>query len=394
MEKTPIAFRTHVSIFGDTNAGKSTLFNKLIGEDIAIVADKAGTTTDPVTKAFELIGYGPVALTDTAGLNDKTNLSDKRLKKTEDVLLKTDFAIYVSAVNSFNEDSYNEAAESFNKFKISHLLVLTKSDLLNEPKNDKYPDAVFVSDKDDKSIDNLREVLSNKLLKINPSDESIIKKLLPPSAFVLHVIPIDKEAPKGRLILPQVMTLRDCLDNGFTQLVVRDTELKSAIEKYGDDIDLVITDSQIFPFVADIVPKSIPLTSYSMLLAGAKGDMTLFTEGVKAIDGLHDGSKILIAEACSHSTSHEDIGRVKIPNILKKKTGKELIFEHYAHYDFPKNLSDYDLIIHCGGCMINQKAMTNRIEFARDMGVPITNYGVVLAYASGILERAKEIFFK
>ncbi len=394
MEKTPIAFRTHVSIFGDTNAGKSTLFNKLIGEDIVIVADKAGTTTDPVTKAFELIGYGPVALTDTAGLNDKTNLSDKRLKKTEDVLLKTDFAIYVSDVNNFNEDSYNEAAESFNKFKISHLLVFTKSDLLNEPKNDKYPDAVFVSDKDDKSIDNLREVLSSKLLKINPSDESIIKKLLPPSALVLHVIPIDKEAPKGRLILPQVMTLRDCLDSGFTQLVVRDTELKSAIEKYGDDIDLVITDSQIFPFVADIVPRSIPLTSYSMLLAGAKGDMTLFTEGVKAIDGLNDGSKILIAEACSHSTSHEDIGRVKIPNILKKRTGKELIFEHYAHYDFPKNLSDYDLIIHCGGCMINQKAMTNRIEFARDMGVPITNYGVVLAYASGILERAKEIFFK
>lgn len=394
MEKTPIAFRTHVSIFGDTNAGKSTLFNKLIGEDIVIVADKAGTTTDPVTKAFELIGYGPVALTDTAGLNDKTNLSDKRLKKTEDVLLKTDFAIYVSAVNSFNEDSYNEAVESFNKFKISHLLVFTKSDLLNEQKNEAYPDAVFVSDKDDKSIDNLREVLSSKLLKINPSDESIIKKLLPPSAFVLHVIPIDKEAPKGRLILPQVMILRDCLDNGFTQLVVRDTELKAAIEKYGDDINLVITDSQIFSFVADIVPKSIPLTSYSMLLASTKGDMTLFTEAVKAIDGLKDGSKVLIAEACSHNTSHEDIGRVKIPNILKKRTGKELIFEHYAHYDFPKNLSDYDLIIHCGGCMINQKAMTNRIEFARDMGVPITNYGVVLAYASGILERAKEIFFK
>lgn len=392
MEKTPISFRPHVSIFGNTNAGKSSLFNKLIGQDMAIVSEKEGTTTDPVTKAMELLPYGPIALTDTAGLGDTTEMGDKRAEKTEKILDRTDFAIYAADSAAFDAAAYEAAKREFERRKIGHMLVFTKSDINSEALKDKYGGAFFVSVFDDKSVDNLKSALAEKLSSLAQEDTTMIGALLKPGSTVLHVIPIDSEAPKGRIILPQVQLLRDCLDHGIKSIVVRDTELKSALAQYGNRADLVVTDSQVFGFVAEAVPEEIPLTSYSMLMASMKGDLKAFIRGAEAIANLKDGSRVLMAEACTHNSSHEDIGRVKIPRMLKQKTGKALTFDFYAHHDFPKNLADYDLIIHCGGCMINSRAMINRIRFAEDAGVPITNYGVVLAYGNGILDRAKEIF--
>ena len=393
-QKTPIALRTHVSIFGSTNAGKSSLFNALIGQDMMIVSEKSGTTTDPVTKAMELLPYGPIALTDTAGLGDATDLGAQREAKTEKILDKTDFAIYAADSTAFDEDAYKLAVAAFDRRKIAHMLVFTKSDINGADFAGHYPDALSVSVYDEKSIESLKDELQKRLSKIAPEENSMLGGLLPDGATVVHVIPIDSEAPKGRIILPQVQLIRDCLDHGMKSIVVRDTELEKTIKEHHGKIDLVVTDSQAFKFVASVVPGEIPLTSYSMLMARMKGDLTALIKGAEGIENLKDGSRILMAEACTHNSSHEDIGRVKIPRLLKQKTGKALEFDFYAHHDFPKNLSDYDLIIHCGGCMINSRAMANRIDFATDAGVPITNYGVVLAYVSGILDRAKEIFMK
>ncbi len=392
MEKTPIAFRTHVSIFGAANAGKSSLFNAMLDQDMAIVSEKRGTTTDPVTKAMELIPYGPIALTDTAGLGDSTFLGDKRAEKTKKILDRTDFAIYAADPADFDETEYRSAADAFTKRKIEHMLVFTKSDISDISKIKKYDGALSVSVKDKSSIERLKDELRKRLSKISPGESSMLGGLLPDGATVIHVIPIDSEAPKGRIILPQVQLIRDCLDHGMKSIVVRDTELEEAIAEYGGRADLVVTDSQAFKFVASVVPDTIPLTSYSMLMARMKGDINTFIKGAAAIESLKDGSKILMAEACTHNASHEDIGRVKIPRLLRQKTGKALEFDYYAHHDFPENLTDYDLIIHCGGCMINSRAMVNRVMFAEEAGVPITNYGVVLAYANGILDRAKQIF--
>lgn len=392
MEKAPLAFRTHVSIFGNTNAGKSSLFNKLIGQDMMIVSQKHGTTTDPVTKAMELIPYGPIALTDTAGLGDTTEIGEKRTEKTEKIIERTDFAIYAADCTAFNENDYIKFKSLFDKRKAEHLLVFTKSDL--KPSHElyeKYPNAVFVSVKDEASVEHLKERLIKELSKTAPQSDTMIGNLLPKGSTVVMVVPIDSEAPKGRLILPQIQFLRDCLDHGIKCVVTRDTELEEALTEL-NKIDLVVTDSQAFKFVSSVVPESIPLTSFSIMMANMKGDLRQLIKGVSAINNLKDGSRILMAEACTHNTSHEDIGRVKIPNLLKKYTGKNLVFDYYVHYDFPNNLSDYDLVIHCGGCMINSRSMNNRIEFCTQSGVPITNYGVVLAFLNGILDRSKEIF--
>lgn len=392
MEKTPIASRVHVSIFGNTNAGKSSLFNKLLGQDMAIVSEKSGTTTDPVTKAMELLPYGPIALTDTAGLGDKSEIGEQRIKKTEKILNRTDFAIYAADCTDFSKSDYDTAKADFDRMKISSMLVFTKCDLRNTSDlKEKYPDAVFVSVNDENSINILKNRLQAELSKISADDETMVGDLLKKGSTVVMVVPIDSEAPKGRLILPQVQFLRDCLDHGIKCVVTRDTELKETLLEL-NKIDLVVTDSQVFKFVSEIVPENIKLTSFSMMMANMKGDLRELIKGADAIENLKDGSKILMAEACTHSSSHEDIGRVKIPNLLKKKTGKDLKFDYYVHHDFPENLSEYDLVIHCGGCMINSRAMNNRIEFCRHAGVPITNYGVVLACVNGILERSREIF--
>ena len=393
MEKTPLAFRTHVSIFGNTNAGKSSLFNKLIGQDMMIVSSEKGTTTDPVTKAMELIPYGPIALTDTAGLGDYTEIGAKRMEKTEKILEKTDFAIYAAAADDFDAAAYEDMKKQFDKKHIQHLLVFTKSDLGTGSLAEDYSEAVFISVNDDTSIDHLRKVLLERLSQLKPEEETMIGGLLPAGSTIIMVVPIDSEAPKGRIILPQVQFLRDCLDHGMKTIVVRDTELEETLNEQ-KKVDLVVTDSQAFKFVSQIVPENILLTSFSMMMASMKGDLKKLIAGADAIKNLKDGSKILMAEACTHNSSHEDIGRVKIPRLLQKYTGKRLEFEYYVHQDFPKDLSEYDLVIHCGGCMINSRSMNNRIEFCLENNVPITNYGVVLACVNGILDRSAKIFRK
>lgn len=391
MEKTPLAFRTHVSIFGNTNAGKSSLFNKLLGQEMAIVSEERGTTTDPVTKAMELLPYGPIALTDTAGLGDTTAIGGKRTEKTEKVLEKTDFAIYAADALHFDKDAYNSAKAAFEKRNIDHVLVFTKADLITGNMRDKYGDAVFVSVNDDSSIDNLKKILIERLGRLAAEEQTMIGNLLPAGSTAVLVIPIDSEAPKGRIILPQVQFLRDCLDHGIKAVCVRDTELEEVLNEL-PKVDLVVTDSQAFKYVASVVPESIKLTSFSMMMASMKGDIKALISGADAINNLKDGSRILMAESCTHNVSHEDIGRIKIPKLLRQFTGRELEFDYYVHQDFPKNLKDYDLVIHCGGCMINSRSMINRIRFCNEEGIPITNYGVVLAYVNGIAERSREIF--
>ena len=392
MDKTPIASRAHISIFGNTNAGKSALFNAIIGQDKAIVSSQKGTTTDPVTKAMELLGYGPIALTDTAGLGDMTAIGNKREEKTKKVLDKTDFAIYAADSTDFDIKAYNRMKQEFEKYRIGHILVFTKSDLC-EFDNSEYHDSVCVSVYDEASVERLRNKLIAELSETVSEDQTMIGNLLPQGSTVVLVIPIDSEAPKGRLILPQVQMIRDCLDHGIKAVCVRDTELKETLDEI-KKIDLVITDSQIFKKVSEIVPDDIMLTSFSMLMANMKGDIKALTDGAQTIERLKDGSRILMAEACTHNTSHEDIGRVKIPNMLKKYTGSDLVFEYYTGQDFPDNLAEYDLVIHCGGCMINSRSMKNRIEYCKTAGVPIVNYGVAIAYMSGISDRSKKIFYK
>lgn len=393
MEKTPLSMRTHISIFGNTNSGKSSLFNKLLGQQTAIVSEVCGTTTDPVTKAMELIPYGPVALTDTAGWGDSTELGDMRQKKTDDVLDRTDFAIYTAESANFDKSAYRAACEAFKSKNIEHLLVFTKADIGTLPDVGDYPDSISVSVNDEASIEKLRQKLVLRLTRSAEQEKSLMGSVLDSGSVVVLVIPIDSEAPKGRLILPQVQVIRDCLDNGMRAVCVRDTELKEAIEEM-EHIDLVVTDSQAFKKVSEIVPEDIMLTSFSMLMANSKCDINVLIDGADSIERLKDGSRVLMAEACTHNVSHEDIGRVKIPKLLAEKTGKKLYFDYCIYHDFPDDLSDYDLVIHCGGCMINSKLIRNRIEKCRECGVSVTNYGVALAYLNGISERSSRIFKK
>jgi [FeFe] hydrogenase H-cluster maturation GTPase HydF len=389
MQQTPLSMRTHVAIFGQTNAGKSALFNALLGQNLAIVSNESGTTTDPIIKAMELIGAGPIALIDTAGLGDASSLGTSRMEKTKSILDRTDFALYAADAADFDPAAYRQMTQAFEGKRIPHLLVFTKTDVASAP--DGYPDAVCVSIKDSESIEALKRVLTDRLSRIAQKEESMIGGLVEAGGTVVMVVPVDSEAPKGRLILPQVQLLRDCLDHGIKCLVTRETELEDALRELAH-IDLVVTDSQIFSVVDGIVPDSIPLTSFSMLMARMKGDLSVFLQGIEAISKLQDGDRVLVAEACTHNTSHEDIGRVKIPRALQKKTGKSLVFTHDTGHDFPENLSEYRLVLHCGGCMLNQRAMQSRIDACQSAGVPITNYGVVLAYTAGILDRAKKIF--
>ncbi len=393
MEKTPLSLRTHITLFGNTNSGKSSLFNKIIGQEMVIVSDKAGTTTDPVTKAMELIPFGAVAITDTAGWGDTTEIGGMREEKTNKALARTDFAVYVADVTDFDKAKYESASEIFKKRNIPHMLVFSKADLGECKYLKDYPKAVCVSVYDDSSIEKLKSELASRLSETVEQEKSMIGGLLGENSTVVLVIPIDSEAPKGRLILPQVQLIRDCLDNGIRAVCVRDTELEKTLREL-PKVDLVVTDSQIFKKVGEIVPEDIKLTSFSMLLANVKGDIQAFADGASALENLKDNSKILMAEACTHNSSHEDIGRVKIPKKLREYTGKNLEFVYSVHHDFPENLSEFDLVIHCGGCMINKKVMESRTRDCIEAGVKITNYGEVLSYVNGILERSMEIFRK
>lgn len=390
MKKTAFSDRTYVSIFGNTNTGKSALFNALLGQDMAVVSEKSGTTTDPVIKSMELIGYGPIILTDTAGMGDTSDIGGKRMEKTRKIMDRTDFAIYAEDSANVDEDAYVRIKSELDKRSIKSIRVFTKADL-SEKSTCSCGTSVYTSVYDGKSIEKLLRILAERLKENAAEEETMIGGLLPEGATAVLVIPIDSEAPHGRLILPQVRLIRDCLDHGIKAVCVRETELDGIFDEI-KNIDAVITDSQIFKRVAELVPERIKLTSFSILLAAVKGDIKVFSEGAAAVERLRDGSRILMAEACTHSSSHEDIGRVKIPQLLKKYTGKDLIFEYGIGYDFPNEPEKYDMVIHCGGCMINSQSMKRRLERCVSAGVPITNYGTVIAYINGILERSTAIF--
>lgn len=394
MNSTPNANRKHIAVFGKTNAGKSSLINKFLGQEISIVSETEGTTTDPVQKAMELIPVGPILMIDTAGLEDKSELGEIRIKKTLDIIKRTDVAIYIFDINDIDLEKFKEIKRSFKKYNIPYIIVINKCDsvkenILEELKS-KFNDSIFLSSQTGEGIDLLRDKLIN-ILQQEEEELPIVGDLLEYNSKVILVVPIDSEAPKGRIILPQVQCIRDCLDHGIKSYVVRDTELKSALEDI-KDVDLVITDSQAFKEVDKIVPKNINLTSFSMLFARQKGDFEEFIKGALQIKNLNKDSKILMAESCTHNVSHEDIGRVKIPKLLNNYVGAELTYDYSIFHDFPEDIDKYDLIIHCGACMINRKTVVNRVNQCREKNVPITNYGIVLAYLNGILERSLSLF--
>ncbi|EEH98498.1 [FeFe] hydrogenase H-cluster maturation GTPase HydF [Clostridium tertium] len=394
MNSTPNANRKHIAVFGKTNAGKSSLINRFLGQEVSLVSEKEGTTTDPVQKAMELIPVGPVLIIDTAGFGDKSELGEVRVKRTLDILKRTDVAIYLFDINDIDLEEFKEAKRNFKKYNIPYVVVINKSDSVNENILEelqiKFKDSIFLSSNTGEGIELLKEKLI-EILKEEEEELPIVGDLLPYNSKVILVVPIDSEAPKGRIILPQVQCIRDCLDHGIKSYVVRDTELESALEEL-EGVDLVITDSQAFKEVDRIVPKNIKLTSFSMLFARQKGDFEEFIKGALKIKDLNKDSRVLIAESCTHNVSHEDIGRVKIPKLLNKYVGADLTYDHSIFHDFPEDIDKYDLIIHCGACMINRKTVINRVKQCKEKNVPITNYGIVLAYLNGILERSLSLF--
>lgn len=394
MNTTPNANRKHIGIYGNTNSGKSSLMNKILGQDISLVSNVEGTTTDPVQKAMELIPFGPVLLIDTAGLEDKSQLGEIRVKKSFEYLKRLDFAIYVVDGKNLDVDTYKKWKREANKYNIKHMVVVNKLDRLSDDErsniNNIFDKPLFISAKNNENIDKLKDELI-KSLEQDEEDKPIVGDLLPYGSNVVLVVPIDSEAPKGRIILPQVQVIRDCLDHGIKTYVVRDTELEDALKDI-KNIDLVITDSQAFKEVDKIVPKEINLTSFSILFARQKGELSHFLEGANKLKNLKPGNKILICESCTHNVSHEDIGRVKIPRMLTKIAGGELNLEYKVGYDFNEDVEKYDMVIHCGACMVNRKSVINKINLCKEKNVPITNYGLVIAYFTGILDRSVEIF--
>ena len=400
LSNTPRSERLHIAILGRRNAGKSSLINALTGQEIAVVSPIKGTTTDPVYKSMELSPLGPVVLIDTAGLDDEGDLGELRKKKTLDVLNRTDVAVLVVdgelGAGEFEEQMLSQLRDK----KLPVVGVINKLDkLFNRFQivkeygiKYKFP-FVAVSSTTGEGI----ELLKEAIIKAAPKEEEgdvIVRDLISPGDFVILMTPIDKGAPKGRLILPQQQTIRDILDGGGIAVVAQDKELKRVLEGLKLKPRLVITDSQVFHKVAADVPDDIPLTSFSILFARYKGDLEELVRGARAVDKLEDGDKVLIAEACTHHRQEDDIARVKIPNWLRDKTGKKLDLSFTSGMQFPENLDEFSLVIHCGGCMLNRKAMVHRIEQAVEAGVPIVNYGVFIAYVQGILDRAIRPFIE
>ena len=405
LNETPRAERLHIGIYGRRNNGKSSLINAITGQNISLVSDFAGTTTDPVYKSMELHGIGPVVFIDTAGFDDEGELGQMRVERTFDAVNKTDIAIVVLSDENIIDDKNNDVKldieiekewiSKLKKAKVPYLVVLNKVDKISEEKlkvaTEKISDGlkikpILTSAVDKKGIEFIREELI-RLLPEEYSMRSITGKIVKDGDTVLLVMPQDIQAPKGRLILPQVQTIRDLLDNKCLVLCSTADNMEAMISKLVSPPDLIITDSQIFGEVYNKKPKESKLTSFSVLFADFKGDIEYYRESVKAIENLTENSRVLIAEACTHAPLEEDIGRVKIPNRLRKKIGEGLTFDIVAGRDFPKDLSKYDLIIHCGGCMFNRKYVLSRIEAAKEQNIPMTNYGVVMAYLAGIIDK-------
>ena len=396
MNQTPASERVHISFFGKRNAGKSSVINAVTGQDLAIVSSVRGTTTDPVYKTMELLPLGPVMIIDTPGIDDEGELGALRVRKSYQVLNKTDIAILV--VDSTTGKGEEELAliHRFHKKGIPYLVVYNKIDLLSgeEIKDlamSVRPGEVLVSASDGMNIQELKE----KIASLKPEDTHkypLIQDLIDPLDLVILVVPIDKAAPKGRLILPQQQTIRDVLEANAVAIVVKETELKQTLEQLGKQPAMVITDSQAFEQVSAEVPQEIPLTSFSILMARYKGYLDTAVKGVGAIENLKDGDKILISEGCTHHRQCDDIGTVKIPRWLKQHTGKELIIETSSGTEFPEDLTPYALVIHCGGCMLNEREVLYRQKSALDAGIPFTNYGITIAFMKGILKRSLGLF--
>lgn len=397
LNATPSSERVHIGIFGKRNAGKSSLINAITGQNLAIVSEAKGTTTDPVYKAMELLPLGPVMIIDTPGIDDEGVLGSLRIQKAYQVLNKTDIALVIidAAVGPSAEDL--RLIKRINTKKIPLLIVINKCETINEDTKTAYQallsngKLLFVSAEQKLNIFELKEAIAQTV----PADENkaqIVADLLSPSDFVVLVVPIDSAAPKGRLILPQQQTIRDILEADAAAIVVKENELTNTLQNLGKRPKLVITDSQVFKKVAAETPADILLTSFSILFARYKGNLQTAVQGVTALDSLEDGDKILIGEGCTHHRQCDDIGTVKLPRWIKEYTGKNPEFIFTSGTEFPLNLSPYKMIIHCGACMLNEREMQYRIKCAADQNIPFTNYGITIAYINGILKRTVEPF--
>ena len=389
LNSTPNADRVHIGIFGRRNAGKSSIINAITGQQLAIVSDIEGTTTDPVSKAMELLPLGPVVIIDTPGLDDSGALGEMRIKKTYQVLNKTDIALLVvdSCVGMTESDF--AILEKIREKKIPYLTVFNKSDISGMSVNTE--NEISVSTVTMENIHELKERIA-RIVPQNIMEYPVIADKVKSGDCVVMVVPIDKAAPKGRIILPQQNTLRELLDSGCTAVVCRDSELEHTLDTMSEPPRFVITDSQVFGRVSKIVPENICLTSFSILFARHKGNIFELVKGVKKLDTLSDNDIVLISEGCTHHRQCGDIGTVKLPAWIKKYTGRDIKFEFTSGTEFPAELSKYSMIIHCGGCMLNEREMKYRIKCAADASIPITNYGMTIAYVNGILKKSLEIF--
>ena len=402
MNQTPASERVHIGFFGKRNAGKSSVMNKVTGQELAVVSDVKGTTTDPVYKAMELLPLGPVVMMDTPGIDDEGELGGLRVKKSYQVLNKTDAAVLVIDGKAGMSGEDQALLERIRKKNIPSILVLNKRDLLTEEEvcqtlsglpegYQEGKDYLWVSAQEGTGVQELKERLA-VLASTEENQKKIVGDLLSPGDFVVLVVPIDKAAPKGRLILPQQQTIRDILDADAVSVVVKEDRLKETLESLGKKPRLVITDSQVFGRVSKDTPKELLLTSFSILFARYKGNLETVVEGARTLKKLKDGDKVLISEGCTHHRQCGDIGTEKLPAWIRKYTEKNLEFSFTSGTEFPDELGEYSLIVHCGGCMLNEREMKYRLSCAEDQGVPMTNYGIIIAYMNGILERSLEPF--
>lgn len=398
LNATPSSDRVHIGIFGKRNAGKSSIINAVTGQSLAIVSDVKGTTTDPVSKAMELLPLGPVVMIDTPGLDDMGELGALRVKKSYQVLNKTDIAVLVVDGQDGADEAEFAILKRFEEKKIPYVIAVNKSESLDEAAREAVRNSLpgeknllFVSAESKENIRELKELIAAQV----PSEDSrlqIVGDIIEPNDFVVLVVPVDSAAPKGRLILPQQQTIRDILEADAISVVTKENTLKETLENIGQKPKLVITDSQAFEQVAADTPEDIMLTSFSILFSRYKGNLLSQVRGVRAIDSLEDGDTVLISEGCTHHRQCDDIGTVKLPRWILKHTGKDIKFIFSSGTEFPDDLSPYKMIIHCGGCMLNEREMKYRIKCAEDQNIPITNYGVCIAYMKGILKRSLEPF--
>lgn len=391
LNATPSSERLHLSFFGMRNAGKSSLVNAVTNQDTSLVSEIKGTTTDPVKKTMEILPLGPVVITDTPGIDDEGYLGEKRVQRAKEIIDSTDFAVLVvdAGIGLSNHD--NELISLFKEKSLPFIIAYNKCD--NSHKIKIHTDhEILVSAKEHQNINELRELIAKIYASCNKKEKPILDDIIKKGDLIILVTPIDASAPKGRLILPQQLILRNIIDNNCMAVVCKETELDKTLKLLSVKPDLVITDSQVFGYVNGVLSKDIKLTSFSIIMARYKGELSALIEGALILNSLKDGDKILISEGCTHHRQCNDIGTVKMPNWIKEFTGKDLLFDFSSGETFPENVSDYSLVVHCGGCMLNAKSMESRLSRCKGSEVPVVNYGVAIAMMHGILKRSLEIF--